>query len=509
MIKKLRALLDNREISASELTQAYIDRIDKYDGGGVGGLNAYIYVDREGAAKAAAAAQARIDAGEQGLLTGIPFAVNDNICTKDMPTTCASRILDGFYPPYDATVVERLRAAGAILLGKLNMDEFAMGTAALDSYYGRVKNPYDPSRVSGGASGGAAAAVAAGLCTVAVGAGGAGAIGFPAALCGVMGFRPTYGLVSRHGCVAYTSLYDQAGPLAICADDCALLLDAVSGYCPYDMATFGAVMDDRSLAGAVTGAGARVGAGAGTATQGFSDLRGVKLGLIRELFSGEADPQVCETVYEAVKWFERAGAEIVEVSIPMLPYGAAAYCAIACAEASANLARFDGVRYGRRASGADDYYDIVSASRGEGFGREVKRQILFGVCVLSQEYYDKYYRKAVSVADSIRDRYNEVLLGVDTLISPAAQEPAYNAGNPESTSWNNVDICAIGPALAGLPSVSTPCGYISLPNSGRAPVGLAITGRRFDDKFTLGLAGAYEREFSRRAPPVAEGWKGY
>ena len=548
LIHKLRKMLDAREISVRELVDAYMDRIDKLDrihkndrtvSGG--GLNAYVYVNSDGITGAIDAAQARIDAGDQKLLTGIPIALSDNLCTEDMPTTCASRMLEDFRPPCDATVVSRLRAQHAIFLGKLNIDEFSMGASTLNSFYGRTKNPYDYLRVSGGASGGAAAAVAAGLCAAAFGFGAGGSISGPAAFCGVTGFRPSYGAVSRHGCAAYASCYDQAAPIATGAADCATLLEAVAGYCPHDIMTSIYDNGDASQArarGEVAGNAAHGGLryiGHGYMSHSGHDdidLKGVKLGLIRELLGDEIDPQVREKVNGAAKWYEQAGAEIHEVSIPMLRYGAAAFHLIASAEASTNLARLDGVRYGRRAATNSDYFNMVSKSRGEGFGWEVKRRILFGTCVLSHEYYDKYYKQAVSIANGIRAQYDDALRNIDALLSPAAPGCAYpandvpdtsNAPNASNTSnasnasnapndVNMDDVCSVGPSLAGLPSISTPCGYVSSPAPAPRvvlPVGLMITGKRMGDAFTLGLAQAYEQEFTRIAPPIADGWKGF
>ncbi|MCL2057913.1 MAG: amidase family protein [Oscillospiraceae bacterium] len=557
LINKLRKLLDSREISVRELVGAYMDRIDAIDGGGGGGsgngggsigggsiggnggiignggLNTFIHVNAGGATAAADAAQSMIDAGEQGPLTGIPIALGDDICTNDMPMTCASRILDGYRPPFDAAVTERLRAQGAVFLGKLNIDEFSMypsntfgpadtfGPLAATSYYGRVLNPYDITCASGGPAGGAAAAVAAGLCAAAIGVDAGGAIGRPAALCGVTGFRPTYGYVSRHGCVANTSAFDQAGPIAAGAEDCALILNAISGYCPYDIITYEYKSGGKSGGTTGTAGTARTGAVTGARTVagiGSDSLKGLRLGMIRELFDDRVDPQVRESVLKAASWYEQAGATVFEVSIPMLRHGDAAYYIIACVEAFANLGRFDGVRYGRRVA-ADNYNDMVARSRGEGFGREVKKRILFGTHILSGDNYDKYYRKAVTIADSVRARYNEVLQQADALISPAAPHVAPQITPQLSTTSIKTtaeDIWSVGPSLAGLPSVTTPCGYvapcgyIAQPGSGaHLPVGLALTGKRCDDMFVLGLAAAFEKDFNRQPPPLADNWKGY
>ena len=583
LIEKLRKLLDSREISVRELTGAYLDRIDKYKGG----IRAYLYVDRAGALAAADRAQSRIDAGGQTALTGIPIALSDNIITKDMPTTCASRMLDGFRPPFDATVVNKLREQDAVLLGKLNVDEFGMGTSTQTSYYGRTCNPYDYSRVPGGASGGAAAAVAAGLCAAALGVDSGGGVNLPAAYCGVSGLRPTYGSVSRHGCASYASCYDQAGPVATGSVDAALLLAAISGRCPMDTMTAGFkdMAGGNSAGGSSTAnAGITAFTAGGNSASGSSGssaadssiasifgsagssgifgstgaigaIKGLKVGFIGELFGAGCDIRILEAVRGALKWFEEAGADISEAGIPTLPYGAAAHYIIACAEVSGNFGRYDGIRYGLRADTAGDYFDIIAKSRGEGFGREVKRQILFGTNALTSGYYDKHYKRAVSVAEAVREQFSAAMQKYDVLIAPSsacvapaaaseAQPTTANvapsaAGNaPASASVapaaanqtgcgyfgeacdNSADMYSVGPALAGLPALTTTCGYLSElsgPGSGSGPqkesrplpVGFTIIGRRFEDMKLLAVADAYERRFTDRMPAIDDGWKGY
>jgi len=558
LIKKLRKLLDARELSVLELTNAYLDRIDKYNGA----LNAFIYVNRDGAKKAAAGAQAMIGAGEQSMLTGIPIALADNIFTDDMPATCASYMLDGYRPPYDATVAERLRAQGAVFLGKLNIDEFSVGATTRTSYYGCTVNPYCLAQATGnpgvglsahtpagkGADGnnaqvsnpanqvvtndpanqvvtndpvnqvvtndpanqvatddpsnspvsGAAAAVAAGLCAAAVGVDSGGSACLPAAFCGVKGFRPSFGMVSRHGCAAYASGYDQATPVAVSSEDCAIVMEAILGYCPKDLMT--SVVRDKLEVDGVP--------------EIPMNINGLRVGVIRELICGEDAPEVKNAVDNAIKWFGQAGADVSEINIPMLKHGGAAYHVIACAEASANLARLDGVRYGRRADvggdAAGDYFEMVSRSRGEGFGREVKRQILFGTCMLSQGYYEKYYKRAVAVANMIKTQYCEALLKYDLLISPAGFVSASPNGNIGASSAGFVSASQngfigvspygfIGASFAGLPSATTPCGYMS---SSGLPIGLTLTGRRFDDMRVLGAAAAFEKGFGLITPEI-------
>jgi aspartyl-tRNA(Asn)/glutamyl-tRNA(Gln) amidotransferase subunit A len=470
-------MLDAREVSAAELAGEYAGKIEKLDDG----VGAFLYVNREGLAAAAARAQARIDAGEQGPLTGIPVALKDNLCTRDMPTTCASKILEGYRPPYDATVVGRLRAQDAVFLGKLNMDEFAMGATTQNSYYKPTQNPFDLTRAPGGSSGGAAAAVSAGMCAAALGSDTGGSVRQPASFCGVTGHRPTYGLVSRYGCIAFASSLDQVGPLGLSASDCALMLDAISGPDPHDQTT--------SVHGREPCA-ARLG----------RSPKGLRLGLIRELLGGEVDAEVRDAVYAAAKWYERAGATVTEVSLPMLRHAVPAYYLISSAEASANLSRFDGVRYGHRAADAKSYGELVARSRAEGFGREVKRRILLGAYALSSGYYDAYYKRAVHLAGVVRAQYDEVFREFDALLSPVAPTVAFETGKiPDDPAQVYVaDICTVSAALAGLPSISTPCGYTK---DGGLPVGLMITGRRWADPLVLSLADAHEREFKRKDPP--------
>ncbi|MDR1438968.1 MAG: Asp-tRNA(Asn)/Glu-tRNA(Gln) amidotransferase subunit GatA [Clostridiales bacterium] len=481
-IKKLREMLDARQISAWELAGEYLARIEERDPA----LGAYLHVDAGCARRMAEAAQRRIDEGGQGPLTGIPIGLKDILCTRDMPTTCASKMLEGYRPPYDATVVGRLRESGAVFLGKLNMDEFAMGSTTLNSAYKPARNPFGLDRVPGGSSGGSAAAVAASLCAAALGSDTGGSIRQPASFCGVTGHRPTYGLVSRYGCVAFASSLDQVGPLAQSAEDCAAVLDAISGPDAHDQTTHSPPAPAR--AGGGQAMGARFG----------ESLRGKRIGIIAELMGGEVDPEVLACVAAAAKWFEGAGASVEQASLPMLRHAVPAYYLISSAEASANLSRFDGVRYGRRAEGAAGYGELVARSRAEGFGREVKRRILLGAYALCSGYYDAYYKRAVHLAGIVRAQYAEAFKSYDALLSPVSPTAAFEAGKvPDDPAQVYVaDICTVSASLAGLPSVSTPCGY----TRGGLPVGLMITGRRWDDALVLALAGAFEREFARRKP---------
>ncbi|GHV04966.1 glutamyl-tRNA(Gln) amidotransferase subunit A [Clostridia bacterium] len=461
-ILEARNALDTHKISVKELTDGYLAAIKSLDGD----IHAYLHINEPEAEKA----QKRIDAGDAELLTGIPIALKDNLCTADMPTTCASHMLQGYTPPYDATVVKRLRAADAILLGKLNMDEFAMGSTTNTSYFGATRNPYDTTRVPGGSSGGSAAAVAAGLCAAALGSDTGGSIRQPAAFCGVTGHRPTYGLVPRYGCVAFASSLDQVGPLGQNAADCAAVLDTISGACEYDQT---------STTAPKIAASANIG----------MSLKGVKLGVIEEIHNPSID--------EAVRWYREAGAVVETVSLPMLKHAIPAYYLISSAEASANLSRFDGVRYGNRAA-AVNYEEIITKSRGQGFGKEVKRRILVGSYALCSGYFDAYYLRAIQLANVVREQYNAAFESYDALLSPTTPGTAFKADAPPADpAWMYLaDICTVSAPLAGLPSLSTPCGY----DENGLPHGLMITGKRWADAQILGLADAFERDFTRRLP---------
>jgi len=473
-IPALRRALDTGELTAVELTEQYLDAIARLDDK----LGACLYVNGEGALAMARAAQKRIDAGEAAPLTGIPIGLKDNLCTRDMPTTCASKMLAGYVPPYDATVVERLRAQNAVLIAKLNLDEFAMGSSNMNSAYHVARNPYDLSRVPGGSSGGSAAAVAAGLCAGALGSDTGGSIRQPAAFCGVTGLRPTYGRVPRTGCVAFASSLDQVGPIARSAEDCGLLLDAIAGHDPRDMTS------------------AREHPG----KEKISSLQGLKIGLIEELMGDEIEGETKAAVNAAAAWFEHEGAVVETVRLPMLQYGVPAYYLISSAEASANLSRFDGVRYGHRAKQYADYTELVEKSRAEGFGREVKRRILLGTYALCSGFYDAYYKKAVHLAALVKEEYRQAFGQFDLLLSPVSPAPAFSfeAAPSDPAQMYVADLCTASAALAGLPALSTPCGY----TRGGLPVGLMLTGNYFDDDFLLSVAGLFERASTRVEPEV-------
>jgi aspartyl-tRNA(Asn)/glutamyl-tRNA(Gln) amidotransferase subunit A len=470
-ITQMRDLLDKREISALELTDDYLARISKLDYR----LGAFLHVNPHAQAQAQLAQQ-RIDNGDAELFTGIPIGLKDNLTTADMPTTCASNMLKDYTPPYDATVVKKLRSQGAVFLGKLNMDEFAMGATTSTSFYQKTRNPYNENCVPGGSSGGSAAAVSAGFCAAALGSDTGGSIRQPAAFCGVTGHRPTYGLVSRYGCVAFASSLDQIGPIANSAQDCALLLSAISGSDINDQTSF------RSPGFEITS----------------SELKGKKLGIISELIGEDVDASTREAVICASAWYEKNGAEIEYISLPMLKYAVPAYYLISSAEASANLSRFDGVRYGYRPD-AKSYEELITQSRRIGFGWEVKRRILLGCYALCSGYYDDYYKKAVALAMEIQEEYSKAFDTFDALLSPVSPTTAFEFDKvPDNPAQLYLaDICTVSAALAGLPAVSTPCGYAD-----GLPVGLMITGKRWDDAGVLKLAAAFEAEFDKKPPAI-------
>ncbi len=421
---------------------------------GDGELNAFNEVMADAALAAADAVDATAGRGEDpGPLAGVPVALKDNLCTRGVPTTCSSRILAGWKPPYDATVVERLSAAGAVIVGKTNLDEFAMGSSTENSAFGPTRNPHDPTRVPGGSSGGSAAADAAGYAPLALGSDPGGSIRQPAALCGVVGAKPTYGLVSRYGLIAFASSLDQVGPLATTVEDAALLLEVIGGHDP---------LDSTSLDRPAPDLRSQLGRG----------VTGLKVGLVTELSGDGISPEVAERTLQAAAALEAAGASVGEVSIPSLAYGLSAYYLIAPAEASSNLARYDGVRYGLRVTGADDITEMYGATRAAGFGPEVKRRIMLGTYALSAGYYDAYYGKAQKVRTLIVRDFEAAYQQVDVLLSPTAPTVAFELGaktaDPLSMYLN--DVCTIPSNLAGHPAISVPFGT----GAAGLPVGVQI-----------------------------------
>jgi aspartyl-tRNA(Asn)/glutamyl-tRNA(Gln) amidotransferase subunit A len=476
-LAELATALAAKRISAVELAELFLQRIDRFDPV----LNAFISLDRERTLAEARAADARRAAGESAPLLGIPLAHKDIFCTEGWRTTCGSKMLANFVSPYDAHVVSRLKAAGMVTLGKLNMDEFAMGSSNESSHFGPVKNPWDPARVPGGSSGGSAAAVAARLAPVATGTDTGGSIRQPAALCGLSGLKPTYGVVSRYGMIAFASSLDQAGPMARSAADCATLLTGMAGFDERDSTCLDRPAEDygRDLE---------------------RPLAGLRIGLPREFFGPGMDEGVRTAVEAALAEFRRQGATTVEVALPNSGLSVAAYYVIAPAEASSNLSRFDGVRYGHRAADYADLNDMYCRTRAEGFGAEVKRRILIGTYVLSHGYYDAYYLQAQKIRRLIADDFAQAFSGCDLILGPTTPSVAFRFGekSADPVQMYLSDIYTIAVNLAGLPGMSVPCGFAD-----GMPVGLQLVGPWFGEARMLNAAHRYQQatDWHRRTPP--------
>ncbi len=464
----LRDMLRRRQISSTELTRHCLDRISEHRN-----LNAFITIDEPGAMAAATAADKRLGQGEQGLLTGIPIAHKDIFCTKGMLTTCGSKMLETFVSPYDATVVQRLDQEGVVLVGKTNMDEFAMGSSNETSFFGSVKNPWDPKRVPGGSSGGSAAAVAAGLVPGATGTDTGGSIRQPAAFCGLTGLKPSYGRVSRYGMIAFASSLDQGGPITRSAEDAALMLTCMAGFDPRDSTSIDAPAPELSSMLNI-------------------DLKGLRLGLPKEFFDDSVQGDILEKVRESVAIFERLGATLVDVSLPNSAAGIPCYYVIAPAEASSNLSRFDGVRFGHRSQDAGELLDLYENSRAEGFGEEVKRRILIGTYALSAGYYDAYYLKAQKIRRVIAQDFSTAFEQCDIIIGPTSPTTAFPIGektqDPVAMYLNDIFTNTVN--LAGLPGLSIPCGF----DAAGLPVGMQLIGRFMDEASLLGLAHQFQLE---------------
>jgi aspartyl-tRNA(Asn)/glutamyl-tRNA(Gln) amidotransferase subunit A len=471
--------LETREVSARDITEAFYHRIAGLDDR----VHAYLTLTPELALEQADRADHRRQMGESGPLLGIPLAIKDVICTEGVRTTCGSKILHNFVPPYDATVIARLKAAGAILLGKANMDEFAMGSSTEHSAYGITHNPWDLSTIPGGSSGGSAAAVAADECAAALGTDTGGSIRQPAACCGIVGLKPTYGRVSRYGLVAFASSLDQIGPMTKDVHDAALLLNVIGGQDPRDSTSATSPMPDftRALTGGANG---------------------LRIGIPREYFIEGIEPEVERAVRAAVKVLERGGATTAEVSLPHTAYGVAAYYILAPSEASSNLARYDGVKYGYRTAQWSNLRDMYMRTRDEGFGAEVKRRIMLGTYALSAGYYEAYYKKAQQVRTLIRRDFEGTFRDVDALVAPVAPTPAFKIGEKTDDPLQMYlsDVFTIPVNLAGIPAISVPCGY----SSTGLPIGLQIIGKPFDEETVLRLAYAFEQQtdYHRRKPPL-------
>jgi len=474
--------LSSGQLTAVELLQTHLQYIDQVEGQ----VQAFLQVDREGALRDAVEVDRKRAAGEPlGRLAGLPVAVKDNLCVRGWKTTCASRMLENFAPPYDAHVVQQLRQADAILLGRTNLDEFAMGSSCENSAFQKTRNPWGENTTPGGSSGGSAAAVSAGMAPLALGSDTGGSIRQPAAFCGVVGMKPTYGRVSRYGLVAFASSLDQVGPFARSVQDAALLLEVLSGHDPRDSTSVNASIPEwsRSL------------------DQPLSTLR---IGIVPEHFGPGVDPDVAQTVTRAIELYRMLGATVSEISLPHTKYGVAAYYIIAPSEASSNLARYDGVHYGHRAEEFSNMVEMYESSRAEGFGDEVKRRIMIGTYALSSGYYDAYYLKALKVRRLIANDFQQAFQQVDLILTPTSPTPAYPLGGQSADPLKMYldDMYTVSANLAGLPAISIPCGFS---NQG-LPIGLQLLGPAFEEERILKAAHIYEQAtdwHTRRPAPAA------
>ena len=477
-IHELHEQLKDRKTTSGELTRSVLQRIETVESR----IHAFTTVTAERALEQAEAADRQLGSGGAvHPLTGIPIALKDNLCTKGVRTTCASRILENFVPPYDATVVGRLKESGAVFIGKTNMDEFAMGSSTENSAFGLTANPWDLNRIPGGSSGGSAAAVASDACIAALGSDTGGSIRQPAAMCGVVGLKPTYGRVSRYGLVAFASSLDQIGPLTKDVTDCAILMSAIGGHDPLDSTSADIPMGD-------------------TARALNRDLSGLRIGIPKEYFIDGMDPEVLHAVKEAIRTMEKLGAKIREVLLPHTAYATATYYILATAEASSNLARYDGVKYGSRAKPTRDLLEMYMKTRQAGFGPEVKRRIMLGTYALSSGYYDAYYRKAQCVRTLIKSDFDEAFKQVDVIVTPTAPSAAFKIGEKTQDPLQMYlsDIFTISVNIAGIPAISLPCGFTQT----GLPIGLQIMGRPFAETTILNAAFAYEQvtEWHKKRP---------
>ncbi|MGF1521087.1 MAG: Asp-tRNA(Asn)/Glu-tRNA(Gln) amidotransferase subunit GatA [Leptolyngbyaceae cyanobacterium] len=480
LIRELHRQLIQKERSAVEITESYLDRIQALEPS----LHSFLTVTRELAIAQAQSVDQKIANGEEiGLLEGIPIGLKDNLCTRSIRTTCASKVLEHFVPPYESTATQRLANAGAICLGKTNLDEFAMGSSTENSAYQVTGNPWNPSCVPGGSSGGSAAAVAADECPVALGSDTGGSIRQPAAFCGVVGMKPTYGLVSRYGLVAFASSLDQIGPLTRTVEDAAILLQAIAGHDPRDSTSIDVAIPNY--------------------TQNLKpglDCKGRKVGIIQETFGEGLDPVVDQAVKAAIAQFEALGAEVKTLSCPRFRYGLPAYYIIAPSEASSNLARYDGVKYGMR-SDENNLMSMYTKTRAAGFGAEVKRRIMIGTYALSAGYYDAYYLKAQKVRTLIKQDFESAFKEVDVLVCPTTPTTAFTAGDKDDPlSMYLLDLMTIPVNLAGLPGISLPCGF----DEGGLPIGVQLVGNVLQEQTLFEVAYAYEQstEWHQKSPQL-------
>lgn len=477
---ELATMLRNKEVTSVELIEAYFERIEAVDDK----VKAYISLDKEGALKKAEEIDAKLEKGEElSRLAGIPIGIKDNICTKGLKTTCASRMLEDFVPPYSATVVEKLEDAGAIIIGKLNMDELAMGASTENSYFFPSHNPWNLERGPGGSSGGSAAAVASGESVFSIGTDTGGSIRQPASSCNLVGLKPSKGLVSNYGVVSYASSFDQTSPITKDVKDMALVLNAITGYDPKDSTSINMEYPDYTKA----------------LTQ---DVKGLRIALPKEYFEEEFSQEVKEAVSASAKKLEDMGAVVEEISMPLIKHSLPAYYIIACAEASSNLARLDGVAYGHRAKDYTDVESLYSNSRGEGFGAEVKRRIILGTFVLSAANYDSYYKKALETAKLIKEEHNKVLENYDVIIAPTMPTTALKIGQKQEDPVKDYlnDICTISANIAGVPAMSLPCGF----DKEGLPIGMQLIAGEFKEDTILRVAYTLEQatDFKDQRPKL-------
>ena len=473
-VHELQEKLKAKELTITDITKAYVDNIEKHEKD----VQAFITPITDEAIKNAESIQAKVESGEiKGSLAGIPIGIKDNICTKGIKTTCASRMLENFVSPYNATIMEKIEAENMINLGKLNMDEFAMGASTEYSYFKKTRNPWNLNTVPGGSSGGSAAAVASNMVPWAIGSDTGGSIRQPSSFCGVVGLKPTYGLVSRYGLVAFASSLDQIGPITKDVTDAAILLNVISGHDEKDTTSVNKEKVDytKALKG---------------------DVKGLKIGLPKEYFGEGINPEVKEKLNEAIETYKKLGATVEECSLNIADYALATYYIIACAEASSNLGRFDGIRYGYRTQNYESLKDIYRNSRSEGFGPEVKRRIILGTYVLSSGYYDAYYKKAQQVRTLVKKEFDKAFEKYDVLLTPTSPTVAFEIGTRSNNPLEMylADICTVSVNIAGLPGISVPCGV----DSKGMPIGMQLIGNKFAEETILNAAYTYEQEFKFR-----------
>ena len=473
---EIRDMIKEKKISSKEATQSAIERINQVEDK----VESYVTVLSDEAIAQAEAIDAKIAKGEDvGSLAGVPMALKDNMCTKDVLTTCSSKMLHNFKPPYDATVTEKLKNAGTVLLGKLNMDEFAMGSSTENSYFKKTKNPYDITKVPGGSSGGSAACVSADEAYFTLGSDTGGSIRQPASFCGCVGLKPTYGSVSRYGLIAFASSLDQIGPMTKDVKDCAMVLNQIAGYDAKDSTSVN--IEHPDFEKALTG-----------------DIKGLKIGMPKEYFGAGIDSEVTNAITKAVENMKALGAESADMSLPLNEYALPAYYMISSAEASSNLARFDGVKYGYRAEKFGDLLDLYCQTRSEGFGAEVKRRIMIGTYALSSGYYDAYYKKAQQVRTMVMNDFKEAFETYDVLVTPTSPTTAFGIGEKTSDPLQMYmgDICTVSVNIGGLPAIVIPCGY----DKAGLPIGIQIIGKPFGEATVLNAANALEKTITKVRP---------